>query len=156
MRRLIVPKITLWLLLFAMLISLPVSGQGSLGKLFDFTANIESLTAAADSGANLLAGRYVILTGTVRSIEANEGTPIAIQVELAAGQWIGTSKVVLRTVLITFYGESFKTYLDRESPFFLRPGNSVLAVARVVGVGSGVDGGRAVILEGEHLRRLDS
>ncbi len=156
MRRLKALLIAAWALPLAFLSAIPGAAQTNPVGAFDFSASVESLAAAAESGAGLPAGRYVLLTGTVRSSSAGEGGAFSVRVELAAGQWIGTSRIVLRTVAVDFSGDSYRALVDRDSPSFLRPGSTVLVVARVAGVGTGAEGGRMALLEGVHVRRLDS
>jgi len=154
MRRLKALLIAVWVLPLAFLSAIPGAAQACPGGAFDFSASVESLAEAAETGAGLPAGRYVLLTGIVRSAAAGEGGGFVVRVELAAGQWIGTSRIVLRTVAVDFSGDVYRALVDRDSPSFLRPGSTVLVVARVVGVGTGAEGGRMALLEGVHVRRL--
>lgn len=148
--------IAFWAISFAVLSAIPGSAQAGPGSVFDFDASVESLALAVETGAALPVGRYVVLTGTVRSASSEEDGTFSARVEVAAGQWIGTSRIVLRTVVVELEGDSYRNLFDRGSPAFLRPGNTILVVARVAGARPGRDGGREAFLEGVHLRRLDS
>jgi hypothetical protein len=150
------PWIAAWAFTFAVLSAIPGYAQAGPGGAFDFGASVESLAEAAETGAGLPVGRYVLLTGTVRSAASQEEGPFSARVEVAAGQWIGTSRVVLRTVLVEVAGDAYRDLFDRGSPSFLRPGSTVLVVARVTGSREAPEGGRVAVLEGVHLRRLDT
>ena len=156
MRRLKTLLIAVSALSFALVSAIPGTAQTVLDNTFDFSASVESLASAAESGAPLATGRYVLLTGTVRSTAAVEGGTFIARVELAAGQWVGTSRIVLRTVGVDFSGDRYRDVMDRGSPAFLRPGSTVLVVARIDGVRADPSGVRAVMLEGVYLRILDS
>ncbi len=156
MRRPKAPWIAAWAMTFAVLSALPSPAQSGPGGAFDFAASVESLAQAAETGAGLPVGRYVVLTGTVRSAVSQEEGSFSARVELAAGQWIGTSRIVLRTVMVEVAGDSYRDLFDRGSPSFLRPGSAVLVVARVTGTREAPEGGRVAVLEGIHLRRLDT
>ncbi|HSV56407.1 MAG TPA: hypothetical protein VLH39_04795 [Magnetospirillaceae bacterium] len=142
-------------LLFPSFTPFSVSAQAHPAAAFDFSASVESLAEAAQTGAALPVGRYVLLTGTVRTLTAERAEPFRMRVEVAAGLWIGTSRVVLRTVEVNFRGEEYRDRADRESPSFLRTGNIVLVVAAVSGVRTGPDGSGTAVLEGVHIRPLD-
>lgn len=156
MRRPKAPIPAAWAILYAVLWVLPGFAQAGPGGVFDFSASVESLAQAAETGVGLPVGRYVVLTGTVRSAASREEGVFAAQLEIAAGQWIGTSRIVLRTVLVEVSGDPFRDLFDRGSPSYLRPGSSVLVVARVSGARENPEGGRTALLEGVHLRRLDA
>ncbi len=156
MRRMKRPAAAFWVLVFAAAAAVPGSAQAGLESLFDFAAGVESLASAAEAGEPLPVGRYVLLTGTVRSVQAGEDEGYAVLVELAAGEWVGTSRVLLRTVTVRFAGESWRGLFDRKSAVHIRPGIMILAVARVSGVRDREDGTRGVFLEGVHIRSLDS
>lgn len=156
MRRPKAPVIAAWAITFAVLSALPSPAQAGPEGVFDFTASVESLAQAAEIGTGLPVGRYVVLTGTVRSAASREEGSFSARVEIAAGQWIGTSRIVLRTVLVEVAGDPYRDLFDRGSPTFLRPGNAVLVVARVTGIREVPEGGRVAVLEGVHLRRLDA
>lgn len=149
-------RIAAWAILFAVVSVFPGPAQAGPGGAFDFSASVESLAEAAETGAELPVGRYVILTGTVRSTSSEEGGVFSAQVEIAAGTWIGTSRIVLRTVIVEMSGASYRELFDRASPSFLRSGSSVLVVARVSGVRESTGSGRVAVLEAVHLRRLNA
>ncbi len=156
MRRPNAPLIAVWAVSFAVLSAIPGYAQADPGAAFDFDASVESLARAAEEGEALPVGRYVVLTGTVRSAAADEGGTFSARVEIAAGQWIGTSRIVLRTVIVELAGDSYRDLFDRGSPAFLRPGSTVLVIARVAGVRPSPEGVGEAFLEGVHLRRLDA
>lgn len=156
MRRPKAPVIAAWAITFAVLSALPSPAQAGPERAFDFSASVESLAQAAETGVGLPVGRYVVLTGTVRSAVPREEDAFSARVEIAAGQWIGTSRIVLRTVLVEVAGDPYRDLFDRGSPTFLRPGSTVLVVARVTGIREVPEGGRVAVLEGIHLRRLDA
>lgn len=153
MRRSRFPWTAIWA---AVLAAMPASAQAGPVSSFDFSATVESLAEAAQSGSGLPVGRYVVLTGTLRASAADEGEPFTGRLELAAGQWIGTSRIVLRTVTVEVAGDAFRDLFLRDSPNFLSTGSTVLVVARVVGTRDAPEGGRTAVLEGVHLRRLES
>jgi hypothetical protein len=141
--------------LFTVLAIAPVFAQGKLESLFDFSASIQSLAAAAEKETALPVGRYVIITGTLRAAEALESSGFSVRLELVTGQWEGTSRIILRTVYVGCSGEAFRSLFERDSPDCIRLGSTVLVVAKVSGMQTGPDGVRRVYLEGVHVRCLD-
>ena len=156
MRRLKIPLSVLFAAVFLFAAAASGFAQGRPESQFDFEASVESLASAAQSGKTLPIGRYVVLTGTLRSVETNPDESFSARLELAAGQWLGTSRVVLQTVFVNLSGESYRAFFDQATPSYIRLGSSVLVVARVAGVSAGENGEPVVSLDGVHLRRLDS
>lgn len=146
---------TLWALLFAILATALASAQAKPESLFDFSASVQSLAAAAEKGVPLPVGRYVLITGTLRSLEAQDESTLSVRLEIASGEWEGTSRVILRTVYVECSGEGFRSLTDRDSPDRLRPGSTILAMGRVLGVRIDPEGTPRVWLEGVHVRSLD-
>lgn len=144
-----------WALVFAILATASASAQAKPESLFDFSASVQSLAAAAEGGAPLPVGRYVLITGTLRSLEARDESTFGLYLEIASGEWEGTSRVVLRTVYVECSGEGFRSLVDRDSPNYVRPGSTILAMGRVIGVRIDSEGVPRVWLEGVHIRGLD-
>jgi hypothetical protein len=128
-------------------------------RIADFSVTIKTLAGLAEPGA--LAGRLLLLDGTVASLQFldPEEASFAVELELAGGEWIGTEEVRIYLCRVRFRGREYFRLFPRRAPRQPGPGqivpnDRILVVARLAGRTTAEDGAPLWVLEGLHVRPL--
>lgn len=150
-----------WILAVALALASPSQAfdRQDFDRIADFSVTIKTLAGLAEAGP--LAGRLLLLDGTVASmqfLEAGEGS-FAVELELAGGEWIGTEEVRIYLCRVRFRGQEYIRRFPRRAPRAPGPeeivvNDRVLVLARLAGRAQAEDGTPLWVLEGLHVRTL--
>jgi hypothetical protein len=150
-----------WILAAGLVLASPLFAfdRQDFDRIADFSVTIKTLAGLAEAGP--LAGRLLLLDGTVASmqfLEAGEGS-FAVELELAGGEWIGTEEVKIYLCRVRFRGQEYARRFPRRAPRAPGPGeivvnDRILVLARLAGRARAEDGTPLWVLEGLHVRAL--
>jgi hypothetical protein len=128
-------------------------------RIADFSVTIKTLAGLAEPGA--LAGRLLLLDGTVASLQFldPEEASFAVELELAGGEWIGMEEVKIYLCRVRFRGGEFFRIFPRRAPRSpapdqILPNDRILVLARLAGRAVAGDGTPLWVLEGLRVRPL--
>jgi len=142
--------------------SLPALSHADLDRVIDLSATLKSLATAAEQGSALPQGRTVLLSGTVSDVAilSKDEAGFKVRIELITGEWIGLEDVKAYTCYVEFtgpeYARLFPARPPREANRQLVTLNSrVLILGRVVGITTGPQGVRRVLVDGAYIRSIE-
>jgi hypothetical protein len=133
-----------------------IVGMGSVTGTLELSTGITELAAMA-SGPNAKAtlasiqGKYILLFGTIGSTVSRsaDGEPFSVTVELLAGAWEGTSKLVLHRIYVRFVDERFKDLLTKPE------GKKIMAILGSPSLGQAADGGQVAVFQAVAVTKLN-
>lgn len=151
-----------WILAGALLLlasPLQAFDRQDFDRIAEFSVTIKTLAGLSEPGS--LAGRLLLLDGTVASLQfldPAEGS-FAVELELAGGEWVGTEEVRIYLCRVRFRGREFLPRFPRRTPRAAEPeqvllNDRILVVARLAGRTTAEDGTPVWLLEGMHVRPL--
>jgi len=113
-------------------------------------ARLSQIAKDGDLGAmsRISSDTAVLLFGTLSRPVVVSDEPFEAVAEFLEGEWIGTSKIVLHRVYLTFKGESYKDFLDGST------GRRTVVIARDATIRKSADGEGAMYLDVVSLRPI--
>jgi len=130
-------------------------------RIADFSVTIKTLSSLSENQARGLAGRLLVLDGTIASMQfLNAEEPsFAVELELVGGEWVGTEDVKIFRCRVRFSGTEYFRRFPRRSPRSPSPeqivlNDRLLVVARLAGRAAAEDGSPLWVLDGLHARPL--
>ncbi len=130
-------------------------------RIADFSVTLKTLAGLSENQARALAGRLLVLDGTVaylQFLDPEEAT-FAVELELVGGEWVGVEDVKIYRCRVRFSGPEFFPRFPRKAPRSPDPqqillNDHLLVVARLAGRDAAADGSPLWVLDGLHARSL--
>jgi hypothetical protein len=130
-------------------------------RIADFSVTLKTLAGLSENQARALAGRLLLLDGTVAYVQFldPEEASFAVELELVGGEWVGVEDVKIYRCRVRFSGPEFFPRFPRRAPRTPDPGqillnDHLLVVARLAERTTAADGSPVWVLDGLHARPL--
>jgi len=154
-----------WVLALALLLAFPLClsalDRRDFERVVDFSVTLKTLAGLSEHQARGLAGRLLLLDGTVAGLQFldPEEASFAVELELVGGEWIGEEDVKIYRCRVRFSGPLFFDRFPRRAPRFPSPeqillNDRLLVVARLAGRTASEDGSPLWVLDGLYARPL--
>jgi hypothetical protein len=156
---------TALILLLAAALAAPLAAydREDFDRIVDFATTVKTLDELSTDQARQrgLLGRLLLLDGTVAALQFldSEEASFAVEMELAAGEWIGLEEVKIYRCRVRFQGSAFFRQFPRRAPknpepFQVALDDRVLVVAKALRKGGEEAGQSLWLLEGLHVRPI--
>ena len=153
------------ILALALLVSFPLFlsafDRRDFDRVADFSVTLKTLAALTENQARGLAGRLLLLDGTVANLQFLDPgeASFAVELELVGGEWVGVEDVKIYRCRVRFSGPEYFRRFPRRAPRTPAPeqivlNDHLLVVARLAGRATAEDGSPLWVLEALHARSL--